>query len=138
MVDAVLVNKSAVIQRCVSRAGAEYSLDPTKFHEDFTRQDAAILNIVRACQAAIDLATAIIRRRRIGLPQTTREQFGILCDAGIVDRDLSARLQSMAGFRNIVDHDYQAVDIELVEEIIKDHLDNLLEFTHIILRECCG
>lgn len=48
MHDDTLVNKAASIERCVSRAKAEYIRDPDTFAQDFTRQDAAILNIQRA------------------------------------------------------------------------------------------
>jgi hypothetical protein len=56
MADDVLVNKAAVIERCVARARQEYAANPAGFATDFTRQDAAILNIQRACEAALDIA----------------------------------------------------------------------------------
>lgn len=43
MVDDVLINKAASIERCVARARQEYDKDPTSFATDFTRQDAAPL-----------------------------------------------------------------------------------------------
>jgi uncharacterized protein YutE (UPF0331/DUF86 family) len=53
MADDVLINKAATIERCVRRAREEYARDPATFATDFTRQDAAILNIQRACEAAL-------------------------------------------------------------------------------------
>jgi hypothetical protein len=55
MADDVLLNKAATIERCVSRAREEYTADPKTFATNFTRQDAAILNIQRACEAALDM-----------------------------------------------------------------------------------
>lgn len=55
MVDDVLINKAATIERCVKQAREEYERDPATFATDFTRQDAAILNIQRACEAALDM-----------------------------------------------------------------------------------
>ena len=48
MADDVLINKAATIERCVRRAREEYAANPDTFATDFTRQDAAILNIQRA------------------------------------------------------------------------------------------
>ncbi|WP_166455124.1 hypothetical protein [Duganella alba] len=48
MVDDVIINKAASIERCVDRAREEYFKDPSTFGADYTRQDAAILNIQRA------------------------------------------------------------------------------------------
>ena len=55
MADDVLINKAATIERCVARAREEYAADPEGFAHNFTRQDAAILNIQRACEAALDM-----------------------------------------------------------------------------------
>lgn len=55
MADDVLLNKAASIERCVRRAREEYDKAPDTFATDFTRQDAAILNIQRACEAALDM-----------------------------------------------------------------------------------
>ena len=49
MADDVLINKAASIERCVARAREEYASDPATFATNLTRQDAAILNIQRAC-----------------------------------------------------------------------------------------
>lgn len=47
MADDVLINKAATIERCVGRAREEYFIDPATFATNFSRQDAAILNIQR-------------------------------------------------------------------------------------------
>ena len=51
MADDVLLNKAATIERRVKRAREEFTADPDTFASNFTRQDAAILNIQRACEA---------------------------------------------------------------------------------------
>ena len=67
MVDDVLINKAATIERCVQRAREEYEKEPSSFSSDHTRQDAAILNVQRACEAALDMGQHIIRRERLGV-----------------------------------------------------------------------
>lgn len=70
MHDDTLLNKAARIERCVARAKAEYALNPDTFAQDFTRQDAAILNIQRACEAALDMGQQPRRAGATGAPQT--------------------------------------------------------------------
>ena len=79
--DEVLINKAATIERCVARAREEYAADPQGFAQNFTRQDAAILNIQRACEAALDMGLHIIRRERLGVPQSARDTFTLLNQA---------------------------------------------------------
>jgi hypothetical protein len=40
----IVINKIQSIQRCVIRAREEYEIDPAGFAENYTRQDAAVLN----------------------------------------------------------------------------------------------
>lgn len=78
MIDDVLVNKASTIERCVGRAREEYAKGSASFVDDFTRQNAAILNIQRACEAALDMGHHLIRRERLGVPQSARDVFTLL------------------------------------------------------------
>jgi uncharacterized protein YutE (UPF0331/DUF86 family) len=83
-----------------------------------------VLNVTRACEAAIDLANMLIRTRRLGVPGDTRESLALLERGGLIPADLSRSLQGMVGFRNIAVHQY--LDLNIVESVIKKGLDDLL------------
>lgn len=138
MADDVLINKSAIIERCVARAREEHARDPSTFGSDFTRQDAAILNIQRACEAALDMGHYLIRRERLGVPQSARDVFALLAAGGWIDDALATILQRMVGFRNIAVHDYRKLQIPIVEAIIQRHLDDFLSFRQRILQKDAG
>ena len=129
----VVVNKVQSIQRCVLRAREEYRNAGGQFLSDYTRQDAAILNITRACEQAIDLANHLIRSEKLGIPTDSGESFGLLVKAGILSAGLADKLKKMVGFRNTVIHEYQAVDMHIVEAVIKSGLDELLAFAQVCL-----
>ena len=69
MVDDVLLNKVAIIERCLERLEQEYRGHENELEDDLTRQDSIILNLQRCCEAAIDLAMHEVRVHRLGLPQ---------------------------------------------------------------------
>ena len=133
MADDVLLNKAATIERCVRRASEEYHKDPASFATDFTRQDAAILNIQRACEACLDIGHFLIRRERLGVPQSARDVFVLLARAGIIEDGLAGALQRMVGDRNIAVHDYQTLQLPITIAIIERHLDDFLAFSRIVL-----
>lgn len=133
MVDDVLINKAATIERCVARAKEEYDKSPATFATDHTRQDAAILNVQRACEAALDMGQHLIRRERLGVPQSSRDVFALLAQAGWIDAALSVRLQKMVGFRNIAVHDYQALQLPIVEAVITKHLSDFTAYSQTLL-----
>lgn len=135
MADNVVINKAAAIERCVARAREEYSRDPQSFASDFTRQDAAILNIQRACEAALDLGQYLVRRDALGVPQSARDVFALLQRSGRIPAELAEVLKRMVGFRNIAVHEYQKVQLPIVVSIITRHLDDFLAYSEALLRQ---
>lgn len=41
----------------------------------------------------------------------------------------------MVGFRNVAVHDYQKLSLDVVRSIIRERLDDFLEFTRVLLRQ---
>jgi uncharacterized protein YutE (UPF0331/DUF86 family) len=131
LLDAV-AQKAARIQRCVARVREEYAAT-TDFAHDFSRQDAAILNIQRACEQAIDMANMVISHDKLGLPRSTKEVFAVLASRQLISVTLSESLQGMVGFRNVAVHEYETLDIGVVESIINQHLHDILTFAGLML-----
>lgn len=133
MADDVLINKAATIERCVARAREEYQREPATFASDFTRQDAAILNIQRACEAALDMGQHLIRREKLGVPQSARDVFALLAQAGWIALPQADGLQRMVGFRNIAVHDDQKLQLPITVSIIENHLHEFLQYSQALL-----
>lgn len=91
-----------------------------------------MLNIQRACEASIDLAMHIISKKRFGIPQNSRDAFDVLNQKNIIDDKLSKNLKAMVGFRNIVVHDYQSINIKVVQSIITHNLNDFYDYIYAI------
>jgi len=124
----VVLNKIQTIQRCLKRIREEYVGHEESFEENFTKQDSVILNLERASQASIDIATHIVKTRNLGLPNTSRELFDLLLEGHIITENISRQMQGMVGFRNIAVHDYQNLNIEIVVAIVEKHLGDFEGF----------
>jgi len=138
MADDVLLNKAATIERTVARAREEYAAAGSGFATDHTRQDAAVMNIQRACEAALDMGNHLIRRERLGLPQSARDVFDLLARAGWIEQPLADALKKMVGFRNIAVHDYQRLLLPVTVSVITQHLDEFLDYSCALLRRDAG
>ena len=134
MVDDVLVNKAATVERCVARAREEYAHDPANFATDFTRQDAATLNVQRACEAVLDMGQHIVRREKLGVPQSARDVFELMARAQRIDTPLAEALKRMVAFRNIAVHDYQSLLLPILVSVITNHLHEFSDFTSAVLK----
>jgi uncharacterized protein YutE (UPF0331/DUF86 family) len=131
----VLANKAQIIERCVARAREEYAADTENFATNHTRQDAAVLNIQRACEAALDLAQHVIATQNLGIVQSARDSFALLQRAGTISAELSLSMQAMVGFRNIAVHDYQTLDPAIIASVIAVKLDDLLLYSATLLKK---
>lgn len=138
MADEVVLNKAAVIERCLKRIGEEYEGHEDELEINYTRQDAIVLNLLRASEAAIDLAMHTARVDKLGLPQESREAFVLLERVGRIEPELSRRMQAMVGFRNVAVHDYQKLRLEIVKSILEDHLDDFRVFAATMLNRETG
>jgi len=124
----LVINKIQRIQRCIQRAREEYGSDLEGFDTNYTKQDAAILNVVRACEQAIDLANYVIKKHKLGIPTSSTESFDLLRQKFIIDPSLSEKLKKMVHFRNTVIHQYQQTDMSIVKAIILSDLNDLIRF----------
>jgi uncharacterized protein YutE (UPF0331/DUF86 family) len=85
-----------------------------------------------AIQAALDVASHIMSDERLGEPRTNRDLFTFLARQGHLPGELADRLGRMAGFRNVLVHGYQDVDLAIVRDILVNRLDDLLGFVRAI------
>ncbi len=133
--DEVLLGKAAIIERCLKRIAEEYVGHEDELATNFTRQDAIVLNLQRACEACIDAAMHLVRIHRLGIPTESRQAFGFLVKAGMLDDGLGRKLIGMVGFRNVAVHNYQELDLDILRGILGDRLGDLRTFAALLLRQ---
>ena len=129
----VVRNKISIIERCIDRVDEEYENNPENL-KNYTKQVAIILNIQRACEAAIYLSMHLCAKMKLGVPQDSSSSFGFLAKDGYIPLELAKTLKGMVGFRNVAIHDYQALNFDIFQSVIEKNLDDLLKFGELILK----
>ena len=108
--------------RSLGEAGEpEYLADPA-IH------DLAARYLHLAMEATIDIANHWISDVGLRTPDTNRDIFVVLEQAGEIERALSERLQDWAGFRNVLVHDYLTIDHGIAYKAIREDLGDLDAF----------
>jgi len=130
----VLLNKIAIIERCLKRINEVYEGKKENL-TDYTKQDSIILNIQRACEASIDIAMYIVSEQRLGVPKTSRDAFRFLQEEEIIEDNLAKSLMNMVGFRNIAVHDYQTLNLAILEAILNNHMKDFKTFSKVVLQQ---
>lgn len=119
--DDIILNKIAIIQRAVRRSLEEFNKNPEL--TTYTEVDALILNLERACQATIDFGMHLISKNRLGIPQSSSDAFRILESNSIISATTAKALIAMVGFRNIAIHEYQKLNLDIIQGIMtRDYL----------------
>ena len=127
MIDDIALNKAAIIRRCIQRVTEEFQGDPARL-DNFTIQDAVDLNILRACEAAIDLAMHRVAQDRLGIPQSSRDAFELLFQNRLIGEPCNTAMKHMVGFRNIAVHNYEKLQRPILEAIVTRHLTDFETF----------
>ena len=81
-----------------------------------------------AAEATIDLANHYIADRGLRTPESNRDAFTVLCEAGVLEESLAERLRAWAGFRNVLVHGYASIDHRVAWRAIQDDLGDLRAF----------
>lgn len=83
-------------------------------------------------ECVLDISNHLISDLRFRRPESNREIFIVLCENNIIDEKLKENLCNMAGFRNILVHDYMKLDRIIVYKIINNNLKDIEKFMKII------
>lgn len=87
-----------------------------------------------ALQASIDIATGIVVMKTSKRPETYRETFYLLGMYAIVPEELAQELSKLAGFRNLLVHEYTRLDLKQVYRVLQNNWQTMDTF-RIIARD---
>jgi uncharacterized protein YutE (UPF0331/DUF86 family) len=127
---ALVAKKLAFIETCVRELRT--LARPERIADDLREERFVEHTLQLAIQAALDVGSHVVSDDRLGEPETGRDVFRLLGSAGVLAPELVGRLERMAGFRNVVVHLYQDVDVAIVRDVVENHLGDLLGFVEAL------
>ena len=99
-----------------------------RFIRDRDVQNMVLFAVYRVSQHLIDLANLVVADRGLGSPQSYRDTFRLLAEAGLIDRGLSPQLEGWAGMRNVIAHIYRKLDLDEVHRAMTNDLEPVRSF----------
>ncbi|NGP88336.1 type VII toxin-antitoxin system HepT family RNase toxin [Fodinibius halophilus] len=108
---------------------AGYSFSDIK--RDKKKEWALRYGLLESIQIVIDLSCHLAVHQNLGNAETYSECIQLLGKFDIINQELEDRLVGMAGLRNILVHEYVAVDVERLVEFL-DHLDDFTAFANAV------
>lgn len=112
----ILAERVGTVERHLARVAQRLPERAEDLRPATDASDAVVLHLWQAVQVVIDLAIALCVQRSLGTPSSYGDAFERLAAAGDLDRPLATRLAKAAGFRNLIAHAYDRIDMARVHE----------------------
>ena len=129
---ALVAERLDALQRCVQRVSEKCPGTAEELAADPDRQDIVALNLTRAVQICVDIASHMLAESNLPPPSTMAETFDALGVLGILEPSLRDRLKRAVGFRNIAVHEYQTIDWHLVHRLCRENLEDFRLFAKAV------
>jgi uncharacterized protein YutE (UPF0331/DUF86 family) len=85
-----------------------------------------------AIQSVLDIANHTVADMNLSLPASQQELFELLAKQKVLSARLAKKLVSMAGFRNVLVHEYLEIDRRRVYGVLKHDLGDFERFIKAI------
>jgi len=129
MVDKDLIlAKSGSVKRHIDRIKARSVADMATFQRDLDRQESIAFNMHLAIQNCMDIAAHIISEEGFGIPGSAGEMFFLLQENGFLSADLADKMVKAVGFRNLLVHEYEKIDLQRLHRAAEKNVDDLMEY----------
>lgn len=134
----ILAEKLESLRKCVLRLEDKRATSVAELSADLDRQEILTLNLTRAVQLCVDMATHILATTEEPAPTSMGEAFDGLAHLGLIDSTLQSELKAAVGFRNVAIHNYQQLSLEIVHAITWHHLEDFRAFAGIVSHRLDG
>lgn len=124
--------KLTSLLRCVQRVQDKVPASSKELAADYDLQDIVVLNIQRAIQISVDIATHLLADTT-STPGTMAEAFLLLHREGILTESTAQKMTRSVGLRNIAVHEYTDPDWGIVHSVAGEHMDDFRDFGNEIL-----
>ena len=131
----LMLAKTSSVKRHLRRIEEKRNIDLNIFLKDIDLQESILFNLQMAIQNCIDIAAHIISDEGFGVPGSTNEMFYLLEENGYLDRDITEKMVKAVGFRNLIVHEYEKIELGQVFEIALKDIKDLNEYLKSIFRK---
>jgi uncharacterized protein YutE (UPF0331/DUF86 family) len=126
----LIAKRVARIETCVEELRALGQ--PDRIRADLREERFFEHTLQIAIQSILDVASHIVSEDRLGEPRSNHELIDLLARHAWIGAEQAAALHRMIGFRNVLVHGYEDLDLSILEDIARHRLDDLLAFAQSI------
>jgi len=135
LVDKLLLGrKLARIDTYLSQVREFSKISENEYKKNWKTQRIVERTLQILVEECIDIANHIISDEGLRLPVGYGDAFQILMENKIMNKKLSATMEKMAKFRNVIIHQYEKIDPAIVVSILRRDLDDFEKYKKAIIK----
>ena len=135
MVDeALILRKLAELDQYYKQLKEYENTTVDQYSDDWKIQRIIERTLQMMIETCVDIAGHIIADKGFRIPKSYADTFKVLLEEKILGSKLSAVMEKMAKFRNIVVRHYDKVDAEIVTAILKNDLADFISYKEAIIQ----
>jgi len=128
------LRKLAELEEYLNQIREFSSVTVAEYEDQWKTQRIVERTLQIMIELCADIAGHIIADKKLRVPASYADAFRSLREADIISAELLGIMEKMAKFRNIVVHQYEKVDAEIVILILQKHLADFLVFRDEIVK----
>lgn len=129
----VILRKVSELDTYLKQISEFSGLSVQDYSNDWKTQRIVERTLQMMIETCVDIANHIISGSDMRTPTTYGDTFRILLENRVLGPEMAAVMEKMTKFRNVVVHQYEMVDAEIVTVILKKHLADFKQFKEAIL-----
>ena len=122
------------MKRCVDFLSSKKEASGEEIEENYEMRSAIERSFQLAIESALDIAEIVISSKGFEKPEDYKSTILILGKHSVLPMDFAEEFSSAAGFRNILVHMYEEVDIKILYDFLHDKLKDFDKFARYIIK----
>ena len=135
MVDKTFVlKKIAALDEYLGQIREYEQITVDAYRDDWKTQRIVERTLQMMIETCLDISGHIISDANLPVPETYADMFRVLAANHVLDPSRLDAFERMARFRNVVVHDYEKIDPEIVVGVLRNNLSDFVLFKESILQ----
>ncbi len=130
----IILRKLSELERYQEQLKEFSDITIDNYQSDWKTQRIVERTLQIMIETCVDIATYIISDSIMRSPTSYSDTFKVLSENNVIDSDLFTTMEKMAKFRNVVVHQYEEINAEIVMLILNKHLSDFEYFKNAILK----
>ena len=129
----VVLRKLSELETYRKQLGEFSEVSLQDYRADWKTQRIVERTLQMMIETCADIANHILSDRGMRAPTGYADTFKVLFENGVIASELCDTMEKMAKFRNVVVHQYESVDAEIVITILRKHLQDFARYEEAVL-----